>query len=183
VWGIGAADAAEVFPHIAAGEMRGRLLRFAAGFAVINDSYNSNPVALQAMTDLLAPTPGYRRRILVAGEMLELGPESARLHREAGRAAASQKLDWVLGVQGDAAEIANGAIEAGLPAPRARFFTTSTDAAAFVAEMAEQGDLVLVKGSRGVKMERVVEALRVRHALADDAEPAQAGQNAGPLLK
>ena len=85
VWGIGAAEAAEVFPRLAAGEMRGRLLRFAEGFAVINDSYNSNPVALRAMIELLARTPGYRRRILAAGEMLELGPESPRLHREAGR--------------------------------------------------------------------------------------------------
>ena len=74
VWGIGAAGAAKVFPQMVAGEMRGRLLRFAAGFALINDSYNSNPVALQAMAELLANTPGFRRRILAAGEMLELGP-------------------------------------------------------------------------------------------------------------
>ena len=84
VWGIGAADAAEVFPRLAAGEMRGRLLRFAAGFAVINDSYNSNPVALRAMMELLARTPGYRRRILAAGEMLELGPESRKLASRSG---------------------------------------------------------------------------------------------------
>ena len=74
---------------------------FAAGFALINDSYNSNPVALGAMVDLLANTGGaktgaaktgdYRRRILAAGEMLELGPDSPNLHREAGRYAASQK--------------------------------------------------------------------------------------------
>ena len=88
VWGIGAAEAAEVFPQLAAGEMRGRLLRFAAGFAVINDSYNSNPVALAAMIELLARHAGLSAaRILAAGEMLELGPESraACIARRAAR--------------------------------------------------------------------------------------------------
>jgi len=168
LWGIGGEEAAAVFPQLLPGEMRGRLLRFSAGFAVINDSYNSNPVALGAMINLLARTPGYQRRILAAGEMLELGPDSARLHREAGRLAAKEKLDWVLGVQGEASELANGAVEGGLPAPRARFFATSAVAAAFVCDMVQPGDLLLVKGSRGVKMERIVEALRERYGLAGD---------------
>ena len=90
------------FPNCPAGEMRGKLLRFAEGFAVINDSYNSNPVALEAMSELLR-TPGYSRRILAAGQMLELGPNSAQLHRQAGLAAAALKLDIVVAV-GDAAD-------------------------------------------------------------------------------
>jgi UDP-N-acetylmuramoyl-tripeptide--D-alanyl-D-alanine ligase len=162
VWGIGAAEAAAVFPQLLPGEMRGRLLRFPAGFAVINDSYNSNPVALRAMIDLLAQTPGYKRRILAAGEMLELGPQSAQLHREAGRQAAAQKLDWVIGVQGQGSELAGGAAEAGLPASHTKFFPSSVEAAAFVSELLQPGDLLLVKGSRGVKMERIVDALRDR---------------------
>jgi len=174
VWGIGAAEAARVFPRMVAGEMRGRLLRFAAGFAVINDSYNSNPVALRAMTELLARTPGYRRRILAAGEMLELGPESPRLHREAGHQAASQKVDWVLGVQGHAAELVQGAVKEGVPSERARFFATSSDAAAFLSELLQPGDLVLVKGSRGVKMERIVEALAARFVPVGDSAEAPA---------
>jgi UDP-N-acetylmuramoyl-tripeptide--D-alanyl-D-alanine ligase len=167
VWGIGAADAAQVFPQLVAGEMRGRLLRFAEGFAVINDSYNSNPVALVAMIDLVARTPGYRRRILAAGQMLELGPDSPRLHREAGREAALRNLDWLVAVGGDAAQLAEGAIEGGLAAERARFFADSVEAGAFLAGIVAAGDLVLVKGSRGVRMERVVEALRAGHALAE----------------
>ncbi len=166
VWGIGAQVAARVFPQMDAGEMRGRILRFAAGFALINDSYNSNPTALRAMMELLAHTAGYRRRILAAGEMLELGSQAPMLHREIGEYAAALNLDWVLGAQGDAAEIVYGAIEAGMSPGRARFFETSTKAAEFLAEMIEPGDLVLVKGSRGVKMERVVEMLSARYPLA-----------------
>jgi len=173
VWGLTAADAANVLRNIKVGEMRGRLLEFAAGFALINDSYNSNPVALAAMIELLANTGDaktgiYRRRILAAGEMLELGPDSARLHREAGRCAASRKLDCVVAVQGNAVEIVNGAIEAGMPASQAHFFDDSTAAAAFLADFVRLGDLLLVKGSRGVKMERIVEALHAKYPLADE---------------
>jgi UDP-N-acetylmuramoyl-tripeptide--D-alanyl-D-alanine ligase len=173
VWGLTAADAANVLRNIKVGEMRGRLLQFAAGFALINDSYNSNPVALAAMIELLANTGDaktgiYRRRILAAGEMLELGPDSAKLHRDAGRCAASRKLDCVVAVQGDAVEIVNGAIEAGMPASQAHFFDDSTAAAAFLADFVRPGDLLLVKGSRGVKMERIVEALHAKYPLADE---------------
>jgi len=173
VWGLTAADAANVLRNIKVGEMRGRLLQFAAGFALINDSYNSNPVALAAMIELLANTGDaktgiYRRRILAAGEMLELGPDSAKLHREAGRCAASRKLDCIVAVQGNAVEIVNGAIEAGMPASQAHFFNDSTAAAAFLADFVRPGDLLLAKGSRGVKMERIVEALHAKYPLADE---------------
>jgi len=168
VWGIDAKDAARVLPQLTAGEMRGRLLRFGEGFAVINDSYNSNPVALAAMMDLIARTPGYRRRIVAAGQMLELGPDSARLHYEAGREAATRKFDFVVAVRGDAEMLARGAIEGGMPAERVRFFAESAEAGAFVAGLVASGDLVLVKGSRGVRMERIVEALRAAHALAEE---------------
>ena len=168
VWGIGVAEAAQVLRNIKVGEMRGRLLQFAAGFAVINDSYNSNPVALAAMVELLAKTPNYRRRILAAGEMLELGPDSANLHREAGRSAALQRIDSIVAVQGNAVQIANGAIQSGVPASHAHFFADSSAAAAFLADFVRPGDLLLVKGSRGVKMERIVEALRAKYPLADE---------------
>ncbi|MGH9679352.1 MAG: UDP-N-acetylmuramoyl-tripeptide--D-alanyl-D-alanine ligase [Candidatus Acidiferrales bacterium] len=174
VWGVGAADAREVFPRLQATGMRGRVVRYDAGFTVINDCYNSNPVALAAMVDMLGHTPAEGRRILTAGAMLELGPTSAELHREAGRAAAAtRKIEWIIGVQGDAESLVRGAVEAGHPADRARFFASSAEAAGFVGDLLERGDLLLVKGSRGVKMERIVEALDARFARAQ-AEPAPA---------
>jgi UDP-N-acetylmuramoyl-tripeptide--D-alanyl-D-alanine ligase len=165
VWGVGATEAYDVFPKMEPAGMRGRMLRYEGGPSVINDCYNSNPVALTAMVDLLVHTSAKGRHILAAGEMLELGPTSAALHREVGRAAAAtRKLDWIIGVQGDAQSLVNGAIEAGHPAQRARFIGSSREAAEFVAELVGAGDLVLVKGSRGVKMERIIEALEERFA-------------------
>jgi UDP-N-acetylmuramoyl-tripeptide--D-alanyl-D-alanine ligase len=164
VWGLGAAEAQSVFRTLRAPAMRGELLRFSNGAALINDCYNSSPAALQAMIELLAATPNYRRRILAAGEMRELGPKSPELHLEAGRLAAKTgKIDWVIGVAGDAAEIVEGAVTAGLPRAQTRCFSSSEKAAKFLEDFLMPGDLLLVKGSRGVKMERVVEALLTRH--------------------
>jgi UDP-N-acetylmuramoyl-tripeptide--D-alanyl-D-alanine ligase len=165
VWGIGAAEAQSVFLSLRAPAMRGELLRFSNGAALINDSYNSSPAALQAMTELLAATPNFRRRVLAAGEMRELGNASPELHREAGQfAAKTGKIDWVIGVAGHAAQIVEGAVAAGLPRVRGKFFATPQEAAEFLAAFIGDGDLLLVKGSRGVKMEKIVETLITRHA-------------------
>ena len=180
VWGVGAAEARKVFPKLEATGMRGRVLHYDAGFTVINDCYNSNPVALGAMVELLTNTPAAGRHILAAGEMLELGPLSADLHREAGRAAAAtKKLDWIVGVQGDAESFVRGAVEAGHPAAQAKFIALSAEAGAFVAELIGRGDVLLVKGSRGVKMERIVEALDSRFARAT-ADPAATVASGAP---
>jgi len=160
VWGIGIAEAQEILPKLRPPAMRGELLRFSNGAALINDSYNSSPAALQAMTALLGATPGFQRRILAAGEMRELGPTSAALHREAGiYAAKTGAIDWIIGVEGDAAELIEGAANAGIPRDHLKFFSSSEDAANFLQKFLGPGDLFLVKGSRGVKMERIVEAL------------------------
>ena len=148
--------------------MRGELIRFTNGFALINDSYNSSPAAFEAMVSLLAATPGYQRRILAAGEMRELGASSAQLHRQGGEFAGNTgKLDFVIGVQGDAAQIVEGAVAAGLPRERTKFFATPAEAAKFLAGFVRPGDLLLVKGSRSVKMERLVEVMLGRFAPLD----------------
>jgi len=177
LWHVGIADAREVFPRLEPAGMRGRVLRYDAGFSVINDCYNSNPVALAAMIEILAHTPASGRRILAAGEMLELGSTSGELHHEAGRAAATTgKLDWIIGVQDDAESFVRGAVEAGHPAAHAKFIGSSAEAAGFVADLLQPGDLLLVKGSRGVKMERIVEALDARFARSGAAAVTSMGR-------
>jgi UDP-N-acetylmuramoyl-tripeptide--D-alanyl-D-alanine ligase len=140
--------------------MRGAVVRFERGFAVIDDSYNSNPVALTRMMENLAATPAAGRRVVVAGAMRELGAASAALHFDCGAAAARLGIDLVVAVEGDAREIARGARESGMPEASVRFFDTPDEAAAFLLQSLAPGDLVLVKGSRGVRLERILEALR-----------------------
>ena len=174
VWNLDVAEAQNVIRGLRTPAMRGELIRFTNGFALTNDSYNSSPAALQAMMNLLAATPGFQRRILAAGEMRELGLSSPQLHRECGEfAAKTGKIDIVIGVQGDAAQIVEGAVAAGLPREKTRFFATPAEAGAFLAEFVKADDLLLVKGSRSVKMERIVEELLGRFA------PVDAPSNAG----
>jgi UDP-N-acetylmuramoyl-tripeptide--D-alanyl-D-alanine ligase len=145
--------------------MRGEVLDFAAGFRVVDDSYNSNPRSLVNMVRTITEG-GTRssRRIVIAGEMLELGPDAATLHRAAGAEIARAGIDAVWGVRGLAAEIVAGAKDTGLK--ETRFFADSNEAAhAIVAEIRE-GDLVLIKGSRGVATDKIVRAIRDRFALA-----------------
>jgi UDP-N-acetylmuramoyl-tripeptide--D-alanyl-D-alanine ligase len=165
VWNIGAAEAQSVFRTLRVPAMRGELLQFSNGAALINDSYNSSPAALHAMVSVLAATPNFQRRILAAGEMRELGPASPALHREAGIfTAKTGKVDWVIGVEGDAKQIVEGAVAGGIPRAHTMFFSSSEEAAKFLEEFVAPGDMLLVKGSRGVKMERIVEALLSRNA-------------------
>jgi UDP-N-acetylmuramoyl-tripeptide--D-alanyl-D-alanine ligase len=112
--------------------------------------------------------------------MLELGAGSTELHREAGRAAAATgKLSWIIGVRGDAESFVRGAIEAGHPAAQAKFCASSEEAGEFVQKLMKRGDLLLVKGSRGVKMERIVEALDSQFARTQ-SEPVASGANGAP---
>ena len=176
VWGIGAADAGNVFTSLKPADKRGEVVRFEDGFTIINDSYNSSPSALTAMVELLAATPGYKRRILAAGEMLELGESSAELHRECGRAAVKQRgIDWIVGVRGHAADFIDAAIHAGHPKDRTRYFENSDEAAQFLKTFIVPADLLLLKGSRGVRMEKILEAIDAEHSRVNrrDATVAQ----------
>jgi UDP-N-acetylmuramoyl-tripeptide--D-alanyl-D-alanine ligase len=106
-----------------------------------------------------------KRRIVIAGEMLELGSDSAQLHREAGREIARAGIDLLWGIRGQAAEVIAGAREAGLSATR--FFESAADAAVAIVDELKQGDLVLVKGSRGVATDKVVRAIREHFPLGE----------------
>jgi UDP-N-acetylmuramoyl-tripeptide--D-alanyl-D-alanine ligase len=147
-------------------KMRGEVLDFTAGFSVVDDSYNSNPRSLINMTRTIAEGGKARKRlIVVAGEMLELGPQSAALHREAGREIARSGINVLWGVRGLAREIIEGAEEQGLTA--SRFFDSAAEAATSLIAEVREGDLILVKGSRGVATDRVVNALREHFPLTE----------------
>jgi UDP-N-acetylmuramoyl-tripeptide--D-alanyl-D-alanine ligase len=112
------------------------------------------------MIRFMGRVPGFSRKIVVAGEMLELGRESAELHKGCGAEAARAGMDLVVGVQGMAREILNGARAGGIPEDRLMFQLDSSMAGEFLARTVKPGDAVLIKGSRGVKLERVLDALQ-----------------------
>jgi UDP-N-acetylmuramoyl-tripeptide--D-alanyl-D-alanine ligase len=136
----------------ATGKMRGERTEH-NGIVIWNDCYNSNPEAAQSMIDVLRETPA-GRRIAVLGEMLELGHAADRLHRQVGRYAAEHGVDVLIGVHGAARAMVESAARAGL---NARFYEDPEDAGECVRELARPGDVVLFKGSRGVKVEKALE--------------------------
>jgi UDP-N-acetylmuramoyl-tripeptide--D-alanyl-D-alanine ligase len=141
---------------------RSEILTVPGGVTVIDDGYNSNPLAMECMLEALAVWPKVRRRIVVAGEMLELGPTSPELHRGVGRQCAQNGVAWVIAVQGDARFIAEGAVEGGIPPAQTRFFPDAQSAGEFCRTLMAPGDVILVKGSRAVHLEAVIELLKSR---------------------
>ena len=146
-------------------KMRGEVFDFAGGFTIIDDSYNSNPRSLLNMVRTMAEGgKGRKRLVVIAGEMLELGPDEASLHRDAGKEIAASGVDVLWGVRGLAKEIVAGASDAGLK--ETRFFESSDEAAAALVNEVKEGDLILVKGSRGVATDKIVKAMRDRFPMA-----------------
>lgn len=137
-------------------KMRGQLVRLPNGAVLVDDSYNSSPRALDAMVDALAGLDA-ERRIVVAGEMLELGAESEAMHRESGRRVAESGVDLLVGVRGHARALVEGAREAGIA--EAVYVETPEEAAELLEGRLRRGDVVLVKGSRGVGTDRAVTRL------------------------
>lgn len=141
---------------MAAGDKRGQIVEL-GGATILNDSYNSNPEALRSMIATLAARPAAGRRILVAGEMLELGEHAPALHAACGRAAAEAGIDLVVGVRGNAEHLAAAACSGGSTS----VFLPDADAAGqWLAANLQSGDVILVKGSRGVHLERTIEVAR-----------------------
>ena len=160
--GVALGDAITALSTLTAGDKRGQVIEV-DGATIVNDSYNSNPEALRSMIGTLASRPA-GRRILVAGEMLELGEHGPALHRECGRAAAEAGLDLVAGVQGNAEHLATAACSGGV----ASLFLHDADAAGrWLKQTMQPGDVVLVKGSRGVRLERAIEAVTRRIAAGE----------------
>ena len=142
---------------------RGGLKRLRDDILLIDDTYNSNPRALAAAVETLSLASD-RRRVACVGEMLELGTDGARLHREAG-SMIGERVDLLLSVGKLANEILSGAST--LPSEAKKSYATSSDLAAEVNGLVRSRDAVLVKGSRGVRMERVVEALLSAHPMVE----------------
>jgi len=155
--------AADVFATLQPVALRGECIRFVEGFTVINDAYNANPRAVQIMAETISRTPSFQRRRLLIGEMAELGPTGPALHRQTGAHIATLgNIDFLAGVTGLASELVAGAVAAGLPPARTQFFETKEAAAEWLCQTVRPGDLVLLKASRVVALETLLEALKTK---------------------
>jgi len=144
---------------------RGELLRLPGGITLIDDSYNSSPAALKRSLETVHAATGSARKIAVLGEMLELGAHGERLHQECGRAAADAGLSMLITVGGDGAQwLADSARRAGMAESAVLYVPTSAEAAELALQKVRPGDLVLVKGSRGIRTDVVVDRLKVEFA-------------------
>lgn len=150
--GITPSEIASALPSLEPADKRGQVVQL-GNIAVLNDCYNSSPKALMAAVDTLAAMPA-KRRIVVAGEMLELGATAEQLHRECGRYIAARKLDFLLGVRGLAQSMVEAASEAGM---KTEFVATPEEAGEWLARETKDGDAILLKASRGVKLEKALE--------------------------
>jgi UDP-N-acetylmuramoyl-tripeptide--D-alanyl-D-alanine ligase len=155
LYGISPDRLKERVRELVPGKMRGERLHH-QGMLVYNDCYNSNPDAVRSMLEVLRDTPA-RRRIAVLGEMLELGRWAEPLHRDVGSYAAVCGMDVLVGIRGAACHMLDAAKRAGLRADAAFFFDDPAEAGRLVRSLAQPGDAILFKGSRGVHVERALE--------------------------
>jgi len=166
--GITPSEIAAALPSLQPADKRGQVVQV-GNITVLYDCYNSSPKALMAAVDALEAVLA-RRRIVVAGEMLELGAAGEQLHRECGRyiagnaagSGASPKIDFLLGVRGLAQPMVEAAQEAGL---KAEFVATPEEAGEWLARQTREGDAVLLKASRGVKLERALDVWRQKSGI------------------
>lgn len=164
VMGMTARDIATALSSVRPPAQRGEVLRFKEGITVINDTYNSNPAALVSMVSTLKEgSDGATRTIVIAGEMRELGDDASKMHFETGVRIAEIGVDELIGIEGLARELISGAQSKGLS--QATFFADSAAAADGLKGHFKSGDLVLVKGSRGVRTEKVVEMILESYTL------------------
>jgi UDP-N-acetylmuramoyl-tripeptide--D-alanyl-D-alanine ligase len=153
-------DIAARIRRLAPAHHRGELLRLPGGVTLIDDSYNSSPAALKRSLEIVGAACGSARKVAVLGEMLELGGHAARLHRECGAVASRAGLDLLVVVgPAAAADLASAARDAGMPAASVIHVQDRDAAAAETLRLVRPGDLVLVKGSRGIGLDLVVERL------------------------
>jgi len=139
---------------------RGTLVRLAKNIKLIDDSYNSNPAALEAALKALAPLPS-KRKIAVLGDMLELGGKEVEYHVQAGRHVAESGWDILVTVGVLSQHMAEGALSSGMGADQIFSFTSSEEAAEEILPLIQEGDLILVKSSRKIEIEKIVERLKM----------------------
>jgi UDP-N-acetylmuramoyl-tripeptide--D-alanyl-D-alanine ligase len=138
---------------------RGQLLRL-NGFTIWDESYNSNPIAVECLLETAVNLTEFGRIILILGDMLELGKDSPSLHYRLGNKVSNLNPNWLLTVGADSKQIQAGAVDSGMPVAKCVHFQNSDQTAEFLQGILQPEDLLIVKGSRGIQLDRIVDTIR-----------------------
>jgi UDP-N-acetylmuramoyl-tripeptide--D-alanyl-D-alanine ligase len=158
--GLPAAEACAALADFAAVQRRSQVEVLPSGVTLLNDCYNANPGSMATALCTLMELKGAGRAAAALGDMLELGAGAVEAHRDLGRRAAEAGLDLLVIFGNHRHEVAAGAEEAGLPVGRLQPAATREDAARILKNFLRPGDWLLVKGSRSMKMENIIELLK-----------------------
>ena len=139
--------------------MRMEVIPLKGGWTLINDAYNANPRSTGVALETLAEVKGMGRAIAVLGDMLELGSFTNEAHEQIGRMVCDLSIDFLLAMGDEAPVVVESAIRQGLPMERAKIVESHSGAVLLLRQMIQSGDWVLVKGSRRMAMEKIVERL------------------------
>jgi UDP-N-acetylmuramoyl-tripeptide--D-alanyl-D-alanine ligase len=148
----------EGFAGLKLTNMRMELVRGKNGEKIINDAYNASPTSMKAALELVSNLEGYKEKIVVLGDMLELGPKEAEFHKEIGEAIDPEKIDLVFTYGNLGQKIAEGA-RTRFPGEHVYSFTEKGELINELKKHVDEHTLILVKASRGMKLEEVVLAL------------------------
>jgi len=159
-FGIASGVIAEAVASFGGVKKRMELVKLKSGVSVLNDCYNANPLSMRSAIETVSEMPGAGRKVAVVGDMLELGSWSVRAHREIGQIASKCGIDLLITVGEKAAHIMNSAVEAGMKSEMVMHFDNSEQTARAINSIVRKGDLVLIKGSRRMKLENVFDAMR-----------------------
>lgn len=158
-FGLGLHEIAAGLARACQAKMRQEIIHLGE-LLVVDDTYNASPQSMQAAFDVVVLAGGSRRRVLVLGEMLELGPDTPEFHRRVGRQAAELQPALLLVVGPNARWYLDGAASAVLAPGAAAWAGTTEEAIPLLRSAVRPGDIVLIKGSRGIEMEKVLQGLR-----------------------
>jgi UDP-N-acetylmuramoyl-tripeptide--D-alanyl-D-alanine ligase len=152
----------ETLEHFHPFSMRMEIVPLAGGATLINDAYNASPYSTELALETLAGAKGKGRAIAVLGDMLELGNFTKEAHEQIGKKVRDLSIDFLLALGEEASTVVGSAIRHGLPTKNAKVAGSHSEAVSFLRENIQPGDWILVKGSRRMAMEKIVEGLAER---------------------
>jgi len=159
LFGVELKQAKEAIEHFQSFPMRMEVVPLKGGETLINDAYNANPYSMEVALETLVEVKGKGRAIAVLGDMLELGNFEKEAHEQLGERMSELAIDFLLALGKDAPLVVESAIRHGFPIERTRIVESHSEAISLLRQMLENGDWILVKGSRRMAMEKIVEGL------------------------